>query len=408
MKLEPRKLDQKSLKALRPMGKIVEIWDAQVSGLVFRMYSGGAKTYSFVYRMGGRGSNSKWLKLGSFDSLPLVRARQRAIECRAKVNAGTDPRAEMEKKRAARLTIADVAKRFMSEYAPAKLKPNSVRAYEEVLRLYILPKLGKVPIADLGPAAVEEWHSGETRYKMQINRALAVLSSICTRAEKWGLIPRGSNPCSYVERNKSTPRKRDIKDGELTAVGQAARKLEKTCNPWAMGAIKVVALCAGRVMEVLRLRWNEGLFLDEGYAMIREHKTDGTAGAKRLELPPAAVETIRALPKMEGSPWVFPGTKDGGHLTKGCMYYNWVKVRNLAGVPDLRQHDFRSFAVSEGLDQDIAPQIAAKIIGHSSAKTTERHYLSVRDRKTAEAAKKISAKAARAFGLEQSQGEEKP
>ena len=46
-----KKLDQKSLKALQPTGEIVEMWDAQASGLVFRMYPTGTKRYYFVERV---------------------------------------------------------------------------------------------------------------------------------------------------------------------------------------------------------------------------------------------------------------------------------------------------------------------------------------------------------------------
>jgi len=401
MKTDQLNFDQKTFLGLKPTGEVLDIYDPQTSGLVFRMTRTGAKTFYFVYRMGGRGSSKKWLKLGSFPSLPTIKARERARACRAQRDAGVDPKAELEKKKVAGTTVADVAGRFMSEYAATKLRPNTIRGYDEVIRLHILPKLGKTPIKDLDPPAVERWHSAETKYKVQINRALAVLSSICTRAEKWGLIPRGTNPCHYVERNKETPRKRDIRDNELEAVGKATAELDGVSNLWMLAAIKVIALCAGRVSEVLSLRHDQDLFLDEGYALIRDHKTSGETGTKRLELPPAAVEIIRALPRQKDNPWIFPGRNAGEPMSRGGLYKTWAKVREKAGVADLRQHDFRSFAVSEGLDQDIAPQIAAKIVGHSSAKTTERHYLSVRDRKTAEAAKKISAKAAKAFGLEQ-------
>jgi integrase len=136
------------------------------------------------------------------------------------------------------------------------------------------------------------------------------------------------------------------------------------------------------------------------------YKTSGKVGAKPLELPAAAVEIIKALPRQDGNPWVFPGGKEGEHLTKGGMYHTWVKVRNMAGVPDLRQHDFRSFAASEGLNQGISLQIAATVLGHKDSRTTERHYQKPRRRATSEAAEKIFAPVAKAFGLAQDKEDE--
>lgn len=66
---------------------------------------------------------------------------------------------------------------------------------------------------------------------------------------------------------------------------------------WAYAAIRVVALCWGRVSEVLGLRWDRGTFLEDGYATIVEHKGKKKAGAKHLEIPPPAAEILRKLPR---------------------------------------------------------------------------------------------------------------
>jgi integrase len=78
----------------------------------------------------------------------------------------------------------------------------------------------------------------------------------------------------------------------------------------------------------------------------------------------------------------------------------WDRLCKAAGIVDLHIHDFRSFAASEGLEQGIDARTTAKILGHTSSKTTEQHYLNIRRRKTAEAAEQISAAVVKAFNLE--------
>jgi integrase len=403
MKPEQPRFDQKSFLAMKPTGKTIDIYDPQKSGLVFRMTKTGAKTFYYVYRMGGRGSTRKWLKLGTFPSLPLIKARERARAYRAMRDAGTDPQAELKKKKFAGLTVADVVHRFIEEHVKPNLSPSSQNNYIYTFKKYTLPRIGKIPIKDLSRADVDQLISKiSAEYPLTANRALAHLSSLCTKAEVWELRPQGSNPCKYVSRNPEVPRKRDIEQQELIKIGTAFRELEgTTVPPSAIAAMRVIGLCSGRISEVLSLQWNDDLHLDEGYAFVRDHKTSKIDGPKYLELPPAAVEIIRSLPREEDNPWLFPSPVIGKRLTKQGVGRYWRdKICKHAGVNDLHLHDFRSFAASEGLDQGIAPQIAAKILGHRDSRTTERHYQKVRRRATAEAAEKISAPVAKAFGLE--------
>jgi len=399
------KFDQKSLAAAQPRETTCVLWDSKITGLCLRVTPKGVKTYYFVYRMGGRGSRVRWLRLGRFHDLPLTRAREIARGYRAQVDMGTDPADALAKKTITGATVADVAERFMREYAPANLKPGSIQDYSGTTRIHILPVLGREPIGALDRATVARWHSsllgaGGTGGSAA-NKALRILSSICTQAEIWGMRQEGANPCRHVKMFPETPRARDIQPWELEAVGAAMAKVGEAgrCSPWTIGAIKVIALCAGRVSEVLSLRHDTDLFLEEGYALLREHKTSRTSGAKRLELPPEAVEIIAGLPRPEGCPWVFPARSLDGPLPRTTIRCLWGRVCRLAGVSDLHMHDFRSHAASEGLELGIDARVTAKLLGHSSSRTTDRHYLNVRKRKTAEAAAAIAEPVARALGL---------
>jgi integrase len=184
---------------------------------------------------------------------------------------------------------------------------------------------------------------------------------------------------------------------ELRAVGKAlqAMEAEGTHSLWTFAAIRVAALCWGRISEVLGLRRDRGTFLEDGYATIKEHKGKKKTGDKRLEIPPPAAAILRKLPQDGSDPYYFPGRVRNRPISRDGLYKVWAKVCTRAGVEDLNIHDFRSLAASEAEAQGLGPKTGAAILGHKDIRTTLKHY--TRARKTREAAAKVAAPIARAL-----------
>ena len=402
--------NQKALAALRPGPVTWTFSDPTTPGLALRITPAGKKTYYFVYRMGGRGSKSQWIKLASFQDLPLIRARERARDYRNKRDKGIDPAVALREAGNRGQTVAQTAEKFMDEYAPKNLSEKSRIDYRDSIDNHIVPRLGEVPIRDLSRDQVSSWHTGipdkKGRGEIAANRALAVLSSICTQAEIWKLRTEGANPCRHVDRFEEEPRVRDIQPEELEAIGKALRALEGRCNVWGLTAVKVAALCFGRVAEVLALRRDREVYLQAGYALIKKHKSRKRMGAKHLELPAAAVKLLEELPAQKGNPFYFPGRKEGTALTKGGLRHIWLQVMEEAGIPakSLHLHDFRSFGASEGQDMEIADKVVSAVLGHSDTRTTQKHYAKVRKASSAAAAATMAAPVAQAFGLQAKPG----
>ena len=402
--------NQKALTALRPGPVTWTFSDPTTPGLNFRMTPSGSKSYFFSYRLGGRAAKKQWLKVGSFSALPLVRARELARGYRSQVDKGIDPAAALKDAGNRGKTVEDTATQFMEEYAPKNLSEKSRIDYQDSIDNHIVPALGEVPIRDLSRDQVSKWHTGipdkKGRGQVAANRALAVLSSICTQAEIWKLRTEGANPCKHVDRFEEEPRVRDIQPEELAAIGKALQALEGKCNPWGLAAVKVAALCFGRVAEVLALRRDREVYLKAGYALIKKHKTRKKAGAKHLELPAAAVQLLQELPEQKGNPFYFPGRHPGAALTKGGLRHIWLRVLEEAGIPakSLHLHDFRSFGASEGQDAEIADKVVSAVLGHSDTRTTQKHYAKVRKASSAAAAATMAAPVAQAFGLQAKPG----
>jgi integrase len=389
----PLEFTQRGLGRLVPSAKVRNVSDPKTPGLVFRMTPTGSRSYFYTYRMGGRGTLKCWIKIGDFTSIQLNQAQTKAREYRSQVDLGVDPRQSLLEAANKGETIATLSKRFLNEHG-AKQSKSTQQGYRLNLDTHILPKLGRIPVRDLTREQVQAWHAG-IEGKIIANRALALLSKMLTLADLWRVRTDGVNPCRHIERNTETPRTRDVSMKELNAIGEAIRALEGERSPWALAAIRTIILCWGRVSEVLSLRRGPDVLLDEGYAMIRDHKTKRKVGAKRMELSPPVVKALRTLPQDGDNPHFFVGRANGSHLTRDGLHKVWVVVRDKAGIPDLRLNDFRSLGASEAEAQGINPKTAAALLGHSDERTTMKHYTRVR--KAQEAAAKVAAPIAAAL-----------
>lgn len=375
-------------------------WDPGTPGLVLRVYTSGFRSWWFSYRMGGRASRKLWLKLGDFAALPLNRAQERARAYSAQVDAGVDPAKALKAAGAAGTTVAKLWERFEGSEHFTKRAPKTQAEYRITANAHILPKLGAVAVHDLDQSKVGKWHSGIPS-PTAANRALAVLSRMMTLAIEVWKVPElkgAANPCKHVERNPEAPRLRDITPAELRAIGKACRALEGQHSAFALAAIRVTLLCWGRVSEVLGLRRDRDTFLEDGYALVRDHKAARKMGAKRLELPPPAVAILRRLGEEKGNPYYFPGRRKGLPLTRMGLYHAWLAVCAEAKVTDLHLHDARSMAASGAEEQGLNPKTAAAILGHKDIRTTQKHYTRVR--KAREAAAAVAAPIAEALGEE--------
>ena len=131
-------------------------------------------------------------------------------------------------------TVADLARRFMDDYAPDHLKPSTARLYREIVDKRILPRLGKRRVADIGRADAAALHHEMRAVPGHANRTLGVLSRMLTMAEVWEMRPEGVNLCRFV---KKYPER------------------EGFASPAAIAAIRLLMLTGCRSGEILSLRW---------------------------------------------------------------------------------------------------------------------------------------------------------
>ncbi|HEY6322449.1 MAG TPA: integrase arm-type DNA-binding domain-containing protein [Thermoanaerobaculia bacterium] len=313
----------------------LKVWDTSLRGFVLRVRASGSRRFVVEWKRGGR---KRRLTLGVYGPVTVDQAREMARQVLARVARGEDPAADRAAEKHAP-TVADLSRRYLDHHAGPKKKASSAAGDERLLRLYILPALGKRKVTSITTKDVADLHHELRSKPFQANRLLALLSKMLNLAETWGLRPIHSNPCSHVERYKEPKRERFLSPAEQTKLGEALAEAEDdgSEDPAAILAIRLLLLTGARRNEILTLRW-EYVDLNAGLLKLPDSKT----GPKSVPLGPAAVALLAALPRVEGNPYVVPGRRPGNRF-KG-LHRPWARIRERAGLPDLRLHDIRHYA----------------------------------------------------------------
>ena len=228
--------------------------------------------------------------------------------------------------------------------------------------------MGKVPLAAVRPEHAIELHQRMAGIPAQANIAIATLSHIFGKAQVWGLVEDGENPCLSVTRYRSSKRERFLTEAEFARLGRVLEEAPATggASAEAIAAIRLLTLTGCRRNEILTLRW-EDVNLPGRELRLRDAKT----GPRTVPLAPAAVKVLAGLPWSGQGEWVIPGRKPGTHMRK--LGNAWRLLRARAGLPDVRLHDLRHSVASRALALGEELPMIGKLLGHRRIESTVRY-----------------------------------
>jgi integrase len=319
------------------------------------------------------------------------RARREAVRLLGLIRDGKDPAAERNAARNAP-TLEAFADRYMTEYAEGQKKPRTVTEDKRLLRLHILPALGRLRLVDIGKADVARFHSSMRAVPVAANRALALLSAIMGWAERVGERPDNSNPCRHIDKNKEKSRERFLSAEELARLGDALATAETAgLVDWrSVSLVRLLLFTGARLSEILTLRW-DWIDLSTGIARLPDSKT----GAKNLFLSAPALELLAGLPRVAANPYVLPGDRAGAPFVGAQK--PWQRIRATVGLEDVHLHDLRHSFASVGVAGGDSLFVVGKLLGHRQSATTERYAHLAPDPATA-AADRMGGKIAAMLG----------
>ena len=213
-----------------------------------------------------------------------------------------------------------------------------------------------------------------------------MLGAVLTFAINRGLAD--DNPIRGIKRFPERRFERYLSNAELARLGDALTAAQEAGeNSSAVAAIRLLALTGCRKSEILSLRWEDV----EG---DRLRLPDSKTGAKVVPLGAAAREVLASLEPIEDNPYVFPSPAGDGHFVG--LQKVWARIREHAGLSDVRLHDLRHSFASVGAAAGDSIYIIGKLLGHRQSATTQR-YAHLADDPLRAAADRISGTIAAAM-----------
>ena len=363
-RLNRRTISRRTVEALE-VEKDTVFWDSELMGFGVRVYPSGSKYYVVQTRAGG--AAAKRVTVGRHGVISAEQARRRAALVIARIKAGEEPTPEPRARRLANgPTVAALAARYLEEHVAVRCKPRTRVMYRLVVDKYILPEFGQLSALAVGQAQVAELHYKLRETPHIANHVVDTLSRIFNRAEDWGAVPEGSNPCRFQVKYKQRSRERFLTEEEFRRLGRVLSEAE-TCrgvSVHAVAAVRLLMLTGCRRNEILTLRWE-----DVDPAANELHLRDSKTGARTLS--PEAAKLLAELPRIPDNPFVIPGKIKGTHMRN--INSPWEIIRERAGLEDVRLHDLRHSFASRALALGESLPMIGKLLGHSQIETTARY-----------------------------------
>jgi integrase len=290
-----------------------------------------------------------------------------------------------------RQKLGPFLRRWLDEVAKPTIRASTYASYDDIVRLHLLPGLGRIALAKLSPGEVQAFLNAKLESGLSPRRVQylhAVLRRALVTAERWGLASR--NVAKLVD----PPRVPRHEIAPLTP--DQARQLIDAAADDRYQALYVAAIATGlRQGELLGLRW-EDVDLDarrlnvrhslarvNGKLVLLEPKT--TRSRRMVVLPEIAVTALRAhrtRQRMErlvaGRRWVESGhvfaTTLGTSIEAAAVTRAFHRALDRAGLPRSRFHDLRHAAATFLLAHGFTLEDVKNLLGHSSIVLTSNTY----------------------------------
>ena len=326
---------------------------------------GGAQWFMRVTVHGRR----REMGLGSFNEVSLKQAREQAEQWRSIAREGKDPIKERDRlaKEAEKnaYTLRAVAEEAY-EARKAQLKHNGKAGrWFSPLELHVLPKLGKVPVADIDQGDIRDtlapiWHEkGETARKA-INR----LGIVIEYAFSLGLdVDIQATSKAKILLGKSRQPKAHIPAMDWRHVPDFYHSLDDGSVTHL--ALRLLILTAARTQSVRFCKRDQ---IDgEIWTVPAERMKAGKEF--RIPLSPEAQDVIREAEKLSRDEFLFPGTCRG--VISDATMSGLMKRREIEPRPHGFRTSFRTWCAEA---TDTPREIAEIALAHSAGGKVELSY----------------------------------
>lgn len=385
---ERRKLTKRVVDALTG-----DAWDTELRGFGVRKHPTGRTVFVLVYRMPGS-RRARRLTLGAYGPLTVDEARTAAKLALADVARGIDPAGAKTARRAVP-TVVELGDAYLDDMR-GRCSTSHIAESTRRWHSAIVPAIGSAKVSDVTTAQVAALHRRLRATPYEANRVLSLAGAFFTYAAQQGIRAKHTNPAHDVAPYPEHARERFLTPDEGARLSDALARAEREglppaptrrrkpatgatakhrpknagtprpANPFAVAAIRFLLLTGWREREALTLRWTD-VDTVRGVATLPRTKT----GRSIRQLGAPALLLLSELPRLDDSPFVFPGRVATSPLVE--INRVWYAVRHAAGLDDVRLHDLRHNFASVIASSGGSLLMIGKLLGHLDTTTTAKY-----------------------------------
>jgi integrase len=300
-------LTDRKLKTLKPAKERYDVWDRDGFGV--RVSCEGRKSFVLVTRYPGS-DNPTRRTLGTYGSMTLAQARQKAQHWRDLIEKGIDPAEEEERQRTTQAlkranTFAAVAEDFIKEKLPTE---RQGRVVERDIRRDFLPAWAKLPVSEITDLQIITVVKAKKQTApVQARNLLGIAKRMFTWAVDQRVYGLAKSPADGLKPNKLIGKKlsrhRILNDRELFALWRVASRLKYPAGP----AYQMMLLTALRLNEVADASWPE-FDMEKKTWVIPAARMKGENDEARphaVPLVPSILAILERLPRFKRGKFVF-------------------------------------------------------------------------------------------------------
>jgi len=383
------RLTERIVARSKPRKTKYEVSCSRVVGFFLRVLPSGKKAYYVRFR-DERGKDRR-VRLGTTTELSFDEALRLARDRLAGPSEAPD-----RTSRGARSALiqpdralecpqfSDFAERFLREHAAIRLKPSTLKDYRHMVKRYLVPAFGPVPLDRIDTVDVTRFHASLAETPSTANANLQLLSSIYSKAIAWRVLDHSFTPPTRgVPRFPRRRRERFLGPRERAKLerflDQALRRRpnERGYISWhAVAAIRLLAMTGMRRDEILDLTWD---MVDARHRSFR--LPDSKTGQKIVPVSDDTLALVRECRtvwescKYSPKPRHVVYSRVGKRIFSSSLTRTWCeRVRDrIPGFEGVRLHDLRHSAASDALMAGVPLAVVGKILGHRRPETTARY-----------------------------------
>ena len=365
------RLTDAAIARLRPREREYTVWDGRLPGLGVRVRPSGGSSWIFLLKAGG---GTRKITLGP---VMLKTVEQVRRECHV-LSAAPGNEREPEEIGLSVPSFRGFVAGAWKEAHFNRYKPSTRKGVRYVLAKQLLPAFGSKPLDRISPAQIRRWFDAYSQTAPGgANHALDILQQIMNFAVASGHID--ANPARGVKRNRRQALTRFLSREEIGRLHKVLDEQSGKSREQQADIIRLLLLTGCRRSEIVQLRWSE--VRDDTLSLA-----DSKTGPRNVPLNAGARRILEGQPKC-GSPFVFPSPRDPAR-PRGLDLPLWYRVRQEAGIEDVRLHDLRHTLASHAVMNGVPVPVISRLLGHSNVRMTLR-YAHLGDREIEAAAESI-------------------